>query len=391
MLLMAPPVSSLALSSQFSTLRPQRPVALLAWAAPPPLAATAPRATAAPPRRVTRPKRPPRRLVGPSSSRRASAPAPLSVGRAERSLAELSAALATTCAVAGLPPPHVRLPTLAEVRAADPTLANRIESVRGRNGYRRLAVYLGQAPPAVRRRKRRKSEDLRRFDDTAFLLRELRPFQWHPRVLPCLRPLPKTLRVAIRRQGGLRQFASNVSMIREGEWRNFAKFLEFIEAMLTLVHGSPTADVDNWTVRVEMESREEIGFPTSEDLRRAGLYAGVQLYGGRRALGARLGFRRQPGGIFMGSFSATFAAQLLHYALDTAIPTADGYLTMPSPSRMLADGRGDLAALSDRFGGYIDVGRRLGLVPSASAERELVRGSGFHADAIDEIVDVEAH
>lgn len=335
-------------------------------------AATGPRATAAPPRRVASTKRPKRRLAPPG--RRVSVPAAPPLGRAERNLEELSAALAAVCAAAGFPPPHVRLPALAEVRAVDPTLANRIESVRGRNGYRRLAVYLGQDPPAVQRRERCKAEELRQFDDVAFLLGELLAFQSHPRVLPCLCRLPKQLRAAVRRQGGVRELAANVGMLRDGEWRSFAKFTQFIESMLTLVHGSPSSDADTLMARVEAESREEIEFPSTEDLRRAGMYAGVQQYGGRRALGARLGFRRQPGGLFMGSFSATFAGQVLQYALETAVPTEDGYLSMPMTSRMLADGRGDLAALCERFGGCVEVGRRLGLVPSASSDNEFGRG-----------------
>lgn len=170
----------------------------------------------------------------------------------------------------------------------------------------------------------------------------------------------------------MREFANDVHMMRDGEWQSFVRFTQFIDALVALVHGSGELDGvgesegdsgASWKDRVDAESREELQFPSSEALRSAGLYAGVQRYGGRRALGARLGFRRQAGGLFMGAFSPSFAVELVRYALDVAEPNSNGYLSMPRPAQMRADGREGLAELCERFGGATEVGRRLGLVP----------------------------
>jgi hypothetical protein len=285
------------------------------------------------------------------------------VGSAARCLAQLAVELAEACAASGLPPPGVRMPEREELRAVNPTLANRIEALPGRNGWRRLAAFVGSeaALPPVRRRKRSAATLLRRLDDVEYLRAQLRPFQAHARVVPCLHSLPSELRSAVRRHGGVGEFARVARMLRLAEWQHFVRFGSLLDALCAVLYGADAAG--GWLRRVEAESREEAEFPTGEEMRAVGMHAAVQTYGGRRALGARLGFRRQKGGIYMGAFSVTFAAELVRYAVDVAAVTPEGYLAMPRVEWMLRDGRGDLATLCERFGGAAEVGRRVGLVP----------------------------
>lgn len=213
------------------------------------------------------------------------------------------------------------------------------------------------------RRQRGAREVLRQWDDPTNVLDALREHQAHPRVLPCVSKLPSTLREAVRRQGGSGNLSRKTGMLVDCEWRRALRFAEFLKELAAVSLCEDRAGL-SLAEKVEIESSGNgLPFPCTAILRETGLYVGLQRYGGRRALGARLGFARGPSGIFMGAFSVSFAADLLAYAADVAEMGEEGTVAMPGIARMESDGRGDLAALSLRFGGVSEVGRRLGLVP----------------------------
>jgi hypothetical protein len=281
-----------------------------------------------------------------------------------RDLAELASALTITCVRNGWPHPSVSLPSRSVLRGADPTLANRIEALRGRDGYRRLARYVGATPPPLVPRSKRRRRD-ERWENPEYVLQVLRQQQYEQRnVMPRLSSLSTDLRAAVRIHGGPKEFARKLGLLPASEWRTVRRFGELLDGLVSLVYeGRPLPALPT---RIEEEALAQVPFPRTHQLRRAGLYSPVQRYGGRRALSARLGFARDASGVFMGSFSVSFASELVGYAARVGIATQDGFVGMPSFTQMEADGRADLIAQCERFGGGADVGRRVGLVPLAS-------------------------
>jgi hypothetical protein len=318
------------------------------------------------------------------------------VGRSERDIAELAASLIATCASVGLPHPSVALPTRDHLRRVNPTLANRIEALRGRNGYRRLARFVGAPAPLALRRNRGATRSTALWMDIDCVRQALRPYQNHPNVLPRIGSLSAEMRAVVRRLGGSEAFCKKAGMLGDAEWRTVCRFSTFLTGLVLLMYANhdpsslpgpsshpspPSMSSPSSTnplqgagparqpcmpplhYRVENESRGLVPFPSTRALVDAGLYPAVQRYGGRHALIFRLGFARGSSPIFMGSFSVSYAAELLVYATEVATCTSDGYVGMPSRAKMSADGRLGLSKLTRVFGGEVEVGRRCGLVP----------------------------
>lgn len=154
--------------------------------------------------------------------------------------------------------------------------------------------------------------------------------------------------------------ARETGFLREVEWRGFVRFLGMLDDLIAILHGSENVSLME---RVEIEVRDGgLVFPSTEVIVAAGLEKELRRYGGRRALGARLGFCRE-GKLFMGAFSISFAAEIMRFAVESAQVSPEGYLAMPGEEEMLEYGRGELYAMCGRFGGGKEVGRRLGLVP----------------------------
>lgn len=282
------------------------------------------------------------------------------VGRAERELSVLAFELVEMCERYGLAHPAKNLPAREQLRQYDPTLANRIEALRGRNGYRRLAVYVGAPTPPRTKRRRRNPSRLAPWKRLEYIKQTLRPFQRNLNVLPPLLTLDHEIRTAIRWHGGAYKFCEMTGMLRDGEWRTMRRFACFLRRIVRLVHDKP---LPSFFERVDAETNQRVFFPSTDRIRASGLWTGLQRYGGRRALIVRLGFASPRSGLFMGPFSVSFAAELVTYAISVVAVSQDLYLGMPSIERMKHDGRLDLIELCDRFGGHVEVARRVGLVP----------------------------
>lgn len=282
------------------------------------------------------------------------------VGRAERELSVLAYELIAMCERYGLAHPAERLPAREQLRRYDPTLANRIEALRGRNGYRRLAVYVGAAPPPRKRRRRRSAKCLAKWKQVNFVLDALRPFQRNQNVLPSVECLDLDLRSALKWHGGVKKFCYTTGMLLDSEWRMMRRYACFMLRLVRLSYPSP---LPPFMERVETEAKACLHFPPTSAFESAGLWIALQRYGGRRALILRLGYKKATNGLFMGPFSVSFAAELLSYAISLALVSDDSNLAMPSLERMERDGRENLANLCVRFGGPKEVGRRVGLVP----------------------------
>lgn len=320
-------------------------------------------------------------------------------------LADLANAVRKVCISQRWPAPESEFPSREDLRRVDPTLCNRIEAVRGRDGFRRVAKILGVRPPPVRRRKQRGQWDtagrpkLSNWRDPSLVRQSLSTFQQHthPNVLPPTPSLSEELRAVIRRYGGPIEFAQKFDLIRETEWSHIARFQAFLQHIVHMlyqgdsflaspglnqvVNGDDSEYVlppkSTWTLhrsgvylpplptRIRRESLMQHTFPETSALADAGLHADVRRFGGRRGLSARLGFARceAPYDVFMGPFSISLAAELLWYATRVSCIVVDGDLGMPSCEQLEKDGFEHLVEPIRSFGGSVEVGRRIGLVP----------------------------
>lgn len=123
------------------------------------------------------------------------------------------------------------------------------------------------------------------------------------------------------------------------------------------------------------EGGDYSAFPIVTDIRRNGyeqLHSLIQYYGGRKYLAYRLGMSAGSVlptddfcGVSFGPFDLSFAIELLtfvrqdHYRRSPPLNTP--LLVMPSRGKLLEANRADLDESIQRYGGYENVARRLGL------------------------------
>jgi hypothetical protein len=115
-------------------------------------------------------------------------------------------------------------------------------------------------------------------------------------------------------------------------------------------------------------------FPTGVEIKEKGymsLYYAVQRYGGRKFLTSRFGME-SPGRVSssylemsFGPFSLDFAIDLLEYIrndhLESKAPMKPATIRMPTEYVLFQRGRSDLIDGIQKYGGYENVARRLGL------------------------------
>ena len=199
-----------------------------------------------------------------------------------------------------------------------------------------------------------------------------RPSVWMPRASEFAANGRDDLRQAFNRFGGMAYVCRTAGMVPYREWYYFEGQLELLMELKAYLDKHCNADYRS--------------FPTATDIQRNGydqLYALIQYFGGRKFLGARLGMTMQTnrGGsghdsddqskstlLRFGAFDLAFAVRLLQFVrqdhLKRRPPLQYPVLAMPSRAKLLAIGGEEGAWLDAKigeFGGYENVGRRLGL------------------------------
>lgn len=290
----------------------------------------------------------------------------------DRELLALAEAIRALCERERLPDPCVQFPEKRVIRRLEPTLGNRIEAFPGRSGYSRLAAHM-QGRDLGDVRTRSVSHHTYGLWTDPWLTRELlAPYLSHPNVLPRLCTLPRETAAAIQRHGGAAEFVNKVGMIKHKDWSNVLRFARLVRWLADCARTAEIAEgedfsknPDAYVSMVETESMSGVEFPPASTIESAGYSRDCQRYGGRKSLSIRLGFlyvnSRMP--LFMGPMSVRFAADLLEYAAQAVCVSEDCSVGMPPLERLIEDGRLDLVAAIGIFGGEVDVGRRLGLVP----------------------------
>lgn len=202
-----------------------------------------------------------------------------------------------------------------------------------------------------------------------YILDRMGPHQAHPRVMPPLKQLPAPVVQAIHRKGGSSAFAAKANLVLYKNFHNIQLWSSLVEWLASEVTEGSTAsaftcDPEKYTTFVVEQSQNPPSFPSSESIRKAGFSNHVTRFGGRKVLALRLGFTKKDGmvGLIMSSFSVQFAADILKYAAEKAIPASDGSVAMPSIRHLKEDNMYHLAAAVEIFNGEAVVGRRVGLV-----------------------------
>jgi hypothetical protein len=187
-----------------------------------------------------------------------------------------------------------------------------------------------------------------------------RPPVWMPRPVEIRESGREDLFHAIARFGGTKEITEIAGLVPHHEWHYF-------EGQLTLMK-ELTRYLD------EHHGGNRMVFPTGVEIKERGymsLYYAVQRYGGRKFLTSRFGME-SPGRVSssylemsFGPFSLDFAIDLLEYIrndhLESKAPMKPATIRMPTEYVLFQRGRSDLIDGIQKYGGYENVARRLGL------------------------------
>lgn len=169
------------------------------------------------------------------------------------------------------------------------------------------------------------------------------------------------LRQAMQRFGGTKNICRLAGMVPFREWYFFEGQLELLVLLKEYMD--------------EYEDSDYTTFPNVSDIRRNGyeqLHSLIQYYGGRKYLAHRLGLMNSKSvllsddfmGVDWGPFDLAFAIALLNFVRQDHLrrqpPLKNPLLVMPSRQRLLAK-EPWLHECVERYGGYENVARRLGL------------------------------
>lgn len=177
------------------------------------------------------------------------------------------------------------------------------------------------------------------------------------------------LKLAISRFGGAKEIRRAAGLVPYRDWYWFMGQFELL--------------VDLQRYLDEYHEGSDEFFPSMTEIKKNGydqLYRLVQFYGGRKFVASRLGMKHTNNvyprkmdstGLYYdmnwGPFSITFAIALLQFVLSENMkktpPLKIHAISMPTRSKLLASGENgvQLDKTIEKFGGYENVARRLGL------------------------------
>jgi hypothetical protein len=187
-----------------------------------------------------------------------------------------------------------------------------------------------------------------------------RPAVWMPRPNELIASGRDDLRQAMERFGGTKQICQLAGMVPFREWYFFEGQLELLCGLKDYID--------------EYENSDYTKFPNASDIRRNGceqLYSLIQYYGGRKYLAFRLGMSSGSilptddfVGVNWGPFDLVFAVALLGFVREDHLgrppPLTTPLLKMPRREK-LQEEEVWLHEEVERYGGYENVARRLGL------------------------------
>jgi hypothetical protein len=187
-----------------------------------------------------------------------------------------------------------------------------------------------------------------------------RPAVWMPRPAEIREEGREDLFHAIARFGGAKEISEIAGLVAYHEWRYFDGQLELMKALTTYLD--------------ERHGGDRMFFPTGTEIKESGcmsLYYAIQRYGGRKFLMSRFGMevpkRSSKSYLEMsfGPFSLDFAIDLLEYIrndqMECKAPLKPAVIRMPTEYVLFQKGRSDLIDGIQKYGGYENVARRLGL------------------------------
>lgn len=193
-------------------------------------------------------------------------------------------------------------------------------------------------------------------------VRELqnRPPVWMPRPAEIREAGRVDLFHAIARFGGGKEIAQIAGLVSYNEWRYFEGQLELMRELMRYLD--------------EHHGGDHMHFPTATEIKEndcMSLYYAVQRYGGLKFLASRFGMNMQGRttnsylDMSFGPFSLDFAILLLEYVrndhLERKAPLKPAAIRMPTEYTLFQIGRSDLIDGIQKYGGYENVARRLGL------------------------------
>lgn len=194
----------------------------------------------------------------------------------------------------------------------------------------------------------------------AMCVKRNRPSVWMPRPAEIQEAGRKDLFHAIARFGGAKKISEIAGLVAYHEWHYFEGQLELMKALIKYVD--------------ERQGGDRTFFPTGTELKESGrmsLYYAIQRYGGRKFLMSRFGMQTQSCSsktyleISFGPFSLDFAIDLLEYIrhdhMEQKAPLKPAVIRMPTEYVLFQEGRSDLIDGIQKYGGYENVARRLGL------------------------------
>jgi hypothetical protein len=208
-----------------------------------------------------------------------------------------------------------------------------------------------------------------------------RPAVWMPRLAELREAGRDDLAHAISRlegrpQTNVHDIANFAGLVPFHEWKYFEGQLRLLQELRQYLD-----DYHNGNRKI---------FPRGMDLKERkcmSLYYAVQRYGGRKFLMSRFGFQsklHRPsaldfpyGNLNFGSFSIDFAIELLEYIRNDQLklkgPLKPAVIRMPTEYVLFQDQRYDLIDNIQKFGGYENVARRLGLFYFDAKPKGLMR------------------
>lgn len=299
----------------------------------------------------------------------------------QKELTGLARDLERLCKRIAHPSPRILFPHRRLIQLNDPVLANRIAAYPSRAGYSSLLRYFQTSSIApdissrtvVQSKPRSistpKKNQYGKWVNPDYILKQLEPYQRHPKVMPSLNSIPSTLAAAIQRQGGSRRFAHLLGLVQH---KNYEVCLRFKTVVGWLaLHAcddlpfSPTEPVVTQYIHfIQSQSQSPPPFPFSQEIPFE-ILREIYRMGDKKTLALRLGYGEKDvhPGLFMGSFSIQFAYDILNFALENVTSSSNGCVAMPTSSELRITDNAHLLCGIEFFGGEFIVGRRLGLIP----------------------------
>lgn len=306
-------------------------------------------------------------------------PEPLAKQNRRERVTELARRLEALCMKEGRPPPSLLFPSRKFITEHDPYLSNCIAALPSKAGYATLKRHfqpdseLGSIANSRKDKKtelekedeREKEKEYGKWVNADFILEQLRPFQAHPNVMPSLGDLPADMTSAIQRKGGAALFAKQRRLVHFRDHFNssrIARVAAWLARQARYEAAFPSlGDAAGYRAFVKAQAADPPSFPkrgdTPGDVHRA-----ITQIGSKKSIGLRFGYFHNDA-LNMGPFSIQLAADVLEFALEHLVASHDGSVAMPTVPQLTDNGAKHLADAVLEFGGEVEVGRRLGLVP----------------------------